>query len=191
MDDCLSGDEIVILNVKVEGVDKAVQKLGLLRASHGRKIIRKAVRAGATPMVKAARQNALAIKDSGALAKNATSRQKTKGDIVQARISFTNVARTGVDRRGKTVTRYPTRYAHLVELGHRIAVNPFTRRSAANYVLKRRGRDFIPAKKFLAQDVGFVPGVPFMRRAFEQSKAQQLEKLGTTLANEMKKVCAA
>lgn len=110
--------------------DKALAKLldALGSEASINRVVRPGVRAGMSPVSKAAKKNARAAKDTGALAKSVgiSKGKKRTGDI-----SFRVSARRGMkyavpDPVQAGRMRIPFFYAHLVELGTRkMAARPF------------------------------------------------------------------
>lgn len=112
--------------------DKALErKLSKLGGRVAKRVLRKAMNAAATPVVKAARGN-VSVR-SGLLKKSIGKTVRVKGTRAGARVGArTNVAAS--DDAGNKVE--PWRYAHLVELGHidengqHVPAKPFLRPAA-------------------------------------------------------------
>lgn len=108
---------------------KALKSLGPRVA---KKVLRQALSAGATPVVKSAKQSVAT--ESGLLKKALGKRVKVnkRSGFGSARIG----ARTNVQGDYKGETRVPWRYGHLVELGHidslgnHVAAQPYLRPAA-------------------------------------------------------------
>lgn len=154
-------------------------------------VVRKANQDIMRPALKTAKQ--LAAKDTGVLRQSIgikTKVYKKRGVVFTAigpRVEFSKKVKHGG---GKSGVRWPVKYAHLVENGHRIA--------RKGTVLNRRGQTLAQAKawarkgkKTLGLSMGIVRPHPFMRPAFNQHKHSMVGRytlaLRTGIMREAKK----
>jgi HK97 gp10 family phage protein len=178
--------------IDIQG-DKALRRaFKQLAASAQRRIARSAVRKALSPINKAAKQNAKAIKDTGLLAKSIgakmipASRARNKSLVVGfvgPRPGFRTVVGRFVGSVGvRNKPKNPVKYAHLVEFG-----------TAPHTIIAKRA-------KALAVGSGFRrrvnhPGTsprPFMRPAFDSqvgnAKRKMVSEFKIGLAREAKRV---
>jgi len=176
------------MTASLAGMETAIANFEAMKRGVRGRVLRKAVRAGAAPGVRAAKNAGTFEDDTGVLRRSATSKIKTyPSGITTAIIGPRNKV---VDRysksKNRTVRRNPNNYAHLVELGHRVAVNPATGRSQKDFVLLRRGQFALkPGKSLAVAKKTDVSPRPFMRNAFNQSRHQQLSALKDKFAAEI------
>jgi HK97 gp10 family phage protein len=138
-----------MITMKLVGMDDVSRNVDMLGAAVRDKVIKKAMRKCATPIKNEAQ--ALAPEDSGTLKEsigiNITSKG-AKGNWIRCYIG----PRSGIQmplrivgrggQQGLVRVAIPTRYAHLVEFGHRIVIN--------------------------GEYIGDVAPVPFMRGAWDR-----------------------
>lgn len=173
-----------VVSASLVGAEKAIANFGELKRAVQNRVLRKAVRAGSAPCVRAAKRGGTFNDVTGVLRKSATVKIQTfSSGITSAIIGPKNKVSSAVDlgshnfkKKNRSVSRNPALYAHLVELGHRIAIGQ-SGRSQKNFVLKRRGVDWVKAGKSTGSSGGFVAPRPFMLNAFNASKSQQLSAL--------------
>lgn len=163
------------ITATLEGIEQAIAKFETLKRGTQNKYVRKAVRAGVGPQVKAARSNATFRDDTGVLRRSLTSKISTyPSGVSSGVVGPRKQTREAFSRsKKKTVKRNPNNYAHLVEFGHRIALDRAGGRSRKDYALRRitgkqKGR--LAAGKSDAMSGGYVAARPFLGPAFEQSK---------------------
>jgi HK97 gp10 family phage protein len=167
----LGGEEFKLL-----GLDKLDRKLARLPASLRRKAATKAVRAGAKPILKAAK--AAAAKETGLLQRALGVRVRSDGKSVYIVIGprAGQIRRTGkagfrADKlraklSGSQARRRPTMYAHLVEGGAAPHVQP-----------GRKGRTIFLSGRFVRLKSDMHPGArakPFMAPAFARNQRRAL-----------------
>lgn len=104
------------MSARLEGFKELERTFKTLGERVQRKVLRSAVSAASTPIVKAAKANAEDSKESGTLKKSLGRKIKTYKDTqtVAAIIG----PRTSVTGTWKGRKRWPAKYAHLVERGH-------------------------------------------------------------------------
>jgi hypothetical protein len=83
--------------------------------------------------------------------------------------------------------RVPAEYAHLVELGHRIAVSSRTRASMRDVVLLRRNKKFLRPGKTMAVNAGYVQGRPFMGPSLVKKTSDSLAKFAQTFRRNLER----
>ena len=117
------------------------RNLRTLGARLAKKVLKQAVNAAATPVLKTAR--AKVSRESGLLAKALAkkTRMNSRRGTASARVG----AKTGVQGEFDGKTRVPANYAHLVELGHvdengqHVPAKPFLRPAADENAAKAAG----------------------------------------------------
>lgn len=100
-----------LLSMKLEGVDEAAKRLDSADRKIRKRVVRKAVRAGAAPYVKAVKRDAPV--DTRELKKSLTQKVKSY------RSGATIVSVVGARNRRSPSGRNPAKYLHLVEGGTR------------------------------------------------------------------------
>ncbi len=150
------------------------------------KILVQGVARACKPIERAAKQNAKSSQDTGALRNSITTKTvgyakdgKAVGLVGPARGYFTGGKKSGKLGRllGKNVM--PSKYAHLVEYGHRIAVGGSLRpvykiertRGGANNKMRYRKTNIISEAK--GREAGFVAARPFIRPAVMNTHGEQ------------------
>jgi hypothetical protein len=153
-------------------VEDVLRRLARVEPAIERKVLPSACRAGAAPQAKAAKRilrgmiSNYSKPRSGMLAKSLRVRagKRTHRGVVTA-IVMAGRKDVGIYK-GKT--NKPSKYQHLVELGHRIVVRQSGGKTERGFVLKRAdGREIGGS---LGRHAGNVPPRPFLNRAFEQTK---------------------
>lgn len=166
------------ISATLDGIDKAIAKLGQISRGVANKSMRKAVRAGVAPQLKAVRSRMTFSDDTGTLRRSMTTKIKTYASGVTSGVVGPRKQTREIYSRSKrrVVTRNPNAYAHLVESGHRIAVSKDTGKSERRNILIRKGRDRLQQPKLAtaprnieARSAGFVQGQRFMERGFAGS----------------------
>lgn len=176
------------VTTSVTGIDKAIANFEELKRGVRNRVLRKAVRAGCAPGVRAAKSASGQFDDdTGTLRKSFTTKVKTfSSGITTGIIGPRNRTVDAFSKTKKrTVRRNPNNYAHLIELGHRIAVSKVTSISTKDHVLIRRNKIAIATGKIEAKDAGQVAPRPFLLNSFNASKAQQLSELTSKLSGEI------
>ncbi len=161
------------------GVESAVASFAGLRQSVKNRVVRRSVTAGTRPAVKAVKAELSGrLNDTGTLRKNIGSKVVTYSSGVVSGIVGPKALDTSVVAWSKSkrtfVRRNPKNYAHLLELGHRVAVHAKKGFSVKDHVLLRRNGRQIGLGKSFASTSGFVYVRPFMAPAFHKSKFAQL-----------------
>jgi len=167
---------MVQIKIDVQGIAPLVGKFDMLKNGVRRRILRRANVAAARPVRATARKTAAFIDRSGLLRQSLTLRTKTYGTGIIASVIGSDRNVRGVYRGKK---RVPANYAHLVELGHRIAVG---RRggSVRDTVLLRRGKKFLQPGQTMAVNAGQVQGRPFVGPALQVNVSGSLAKFSET-----------
>lgn len=170
------------IKAKLEGLEQALRNLEALTRTVRNKILRKAANASARIVLKAARQ--LVPKNTGLLKKSLGVRVQTyraSGTVVAIVGPRTGFKKT---RQGKKITAFgkkmkeagqnPSKYAHLVEYGH-----------AVIYPLRKRVLS--DGTTIYGKVVRAMPPRPFLRPAFEQTKAAAVAAMNQIIAEEIEK----
>lgn len=184
----------IAIKAELEGLDVTIRTLARFKDSVQKKLLRRAVTKGARVFRAAASQ--LAPRESGTLARAMDQKIITRDNLVLAIIGPHRGDKRPVVRRGGRMRRTSKRetaaakasgqqvdyrdasyYAHLVELGHRIAQGGTLARlpNASG----RRGstpRAKNALRSGMGRSGGFVVGKPFIRPAYQQQK-QHVENL--------------
>lgn len=178
------------VTAEITGLNEAIAKFEQLKRGTQNKYVRKAVRAGVGPQLKAARSAGSFRDDTGVLRRSLTTKIKTYGSGITSgvvgprRQTIEAFSRT----KGKTVKRNPNNYAHLVEFGHRIALEKAGGGSRKDFALKRlTGKQKGKLGKGQTEGVsgGRVAARPFLAPAFNQSKEPALAAFGAKFVTEL------
>jgi HK97 gp10 family phage protein len=170
---------------ELEGAEELAAKFNDIGKRQMKKILRSAVGFAATPLNAVAKQ--LVPEDSRQLRKSigkVTRTYPSTGNsvcIVGPRNDFR--ARV-VTKSGRIVLRNPTKYAHLVEGGHVIAVGGTINRG----FLTKRSK--IKGHTGMGRHAGFVPGVHFMESAFKQTLPAMESRLTDKVAEGLSREAA-
>jgi HK97 gp10 family phage protein len=171
------------VEIKLSGFAELAAQLKALPDNIGRNGLRAAVAAGAAEVRKQTRLNALAIKDTGTLARSIYQKQIREESSLH-RQTFYVGARQGkkYQKQGKRQVSADAYYARFVEFGH------FTRpaRSGKRTRLLRntdRGQDHAQwlSDEVQAGNVKWVPPSPFLRPAFDSKKMQAIDAMAVKL----------
>ena len=174
--------------VVISDASHALSVLAQLPDKIERRVVSKATRFAANPMLSAARRNAKAAftARSGLLRKSLTLKKaRTPKHITKY---YVGPSRKLIGtHKGKK--RWPLKYAHLVELGHRIAVG---RRGGLSEkgakLLHKRTRQQYGRR--MAVHVGDVAPRPFLTPAFEAARGNVEPRFAEATAKELAKITA-
>lgn len=158
--------------------DDLAKALKALGPAVFRRVARAANAKAMRPVVQ--RAKALVVKESGLLRRSIGVKTKlypkklVVATVVGAR---SNVREEVVDPVTKQKRRkIPSKYAHLVEYGHRVARKGTTLLRAGETIRAGRRRARLEKRK-LGKSIGFVPAKPFMRPAFDGQVPQMTATL--------------
>jgi len=168
------------LKIDVQDVQPLVWKFDQLKGVVRRKILRRANVSSARPTLAEARKTSMFVDRSGLLRKALGLSTKTYSSGIIVSVIGVNRNIRGIYKGKK---RVPAEYAHLVELGHRIAVSARTGASMRDVVLPRRNRSLIKWLKpgqTRAVDAGYVQGRPFMGPGLVRQTSNSLAKFAQT-----------
>jgi HK97 gp10 family phage protein len=164
------------VSLEITGFEDLISALSQLKNTKARAACRAAISQASVPVSRS--QKKLAPVDSRQTRKSIGRKIKTY------RNSGTTVAIVGprkgfkaevTDKKGRKVLRNPTRYAHLVEGGHKIAIGGS---------LPRTGRK-APSKQGFAG--GFVAPRPFVVPALEQNRSKCENIMGRVVREHLRK----
>ena len=168
---------MVQIKIDVQGIVPLVGKFDMLKNSVRRRILRRANVASSRPVLATARKTSAFIDRSGLLRQSLVMKTKTYRSGVVATVVGSDRNVKGVYR-GKS--RVPANYAHLVEMGHRIAVSGRTGASMADVALVRRNKKFLQKGQTQAVNAGQVQGRPFVGPALERNVSVAVAKFAET-----------
>jgi len=162
---------------KLEGFKEFADGLRKLPENIGKNVLRRAVSAGAAVIRVETKNNALAIKDTGTLARSIYQKQIRELSGPKNQVFFIG-ARSGKqyqkDKNGKDAY-----YARWVELGH------FTRGPGKGRIVRDANRggknNSTLAAQVQAGHVRWVPARPFLRPAFDVKKEQAVDAMGASI----------
>ena len=165
-------------DAKLEGFKEFADGLRKLPENIGKNVLRRAVSAGATVVRVEARNNALAIKETGTLARSIYQKQIRELSGPKNQVFFVG-ARSGKQYKstGKKGASKDAYYARWVELGH------FTRAPGGRLRGTGRGQANNAKLVQLVQSghVHWVPAKPFLRPAFDVKKEQAVDAMGASI----------
>ena len=161
----------VRFTVKVNGARQTAEAFDSLNGAVRRRILRRANVASARPSLRAAKASGAYEDRTRSLRKSLAIRTKTRkqGDAVSSLIAPKSEA-TG-NHKGRVVQ--PSRYAHLVEKGHRIAVSVASGQAARGFALRSNRR-----MKMTAAIGGRVQGRAFLGPALRSTSPEAVRKFG-------------
>jgi len=168
------------VEIKLTGFAELAAALKQLPDNIARSGLRSAVAAGAATVRVQAKANALAMKDTGTLARSIYQKQIRELSSLQRQVFYVG-ARQGkrYQKRGKKGLSSDAYYARFVELGH------FTRPSTGGRVLRKsnRGEFNADALEFQVRHgmVKWVSAQPFLRPAFQVKKDAAIEAMAVKL----------
>lgn len=143
-----------LLNLHIEGTEELQKKLDKLESKIAKKIIRKAVGKGLTPIRKAARGMVAGRRRTGMLHRSLATRVKVyRSGAVWGGVGTDVQKSAEFPRYGKVV---PSNYAHLVELG----TKPHSLKTRVDTKMIRRGMGIFPSlAAAIMKRAGQDPGV--------------------------------
>lgn len=168
----------MLSKTKIEGMDKILKKLSMLKKSAATKVMRKGIAAGTKVVLSGAKarlptKTKYLGKRSGLLRKSLGRKTKTYRQngvvvgVVGPRKGFAKV----ID--GKRVD--PVKYAHLVEGGRKA-------------VKANKAKVLSDGKQVFGTKVAAVPPHPFMRPAIDEQKAGIKQAISKAAGEELEKV---
>jgi hypothetical protein len=172
------------LKIDVQDVQPLVWKFDQLKGVVRRKILRRANVSSARPPLAEARKTSMFVDRSGLLRKALGLSTKTYSSGIIVSVIGVNRNIRGIYKGKK---RVPAEYAHLVELGHRIAVSSRTRASMRDVVLLRRNKKFLRAGQTMAVNAGYVQGRPFMGPSLVKQTSDSLAKFAQTFRRNLER----
>jgi HK97 gp10 family phage protein len=179
-----------VVEVKLTGFKELADALKELPANISKNVLRSAVGAGAAVVRVEAKNNALAMKKTGTLARSIYQKQIRELSGPEKQTFFVG-ARSGklYQKVGKKGVNKDAYYARWVELGH------FSRPSKANKKLLRKAGRFEAQNINLAVAVEsgvihWIPARPFLRPAFDVKKEQAVEAIGQKIAARLQTIKA-
>lgn len=167
----------LVFKFELEGGEQLKAALMEMGQRKMKNALRGAVTFGITPLLAAAKKGV--PRDTGQLKLSMSKVVRTypSGVVVGVVGPAKGFRGHFTDKKGRLVLRNPTKYAHLVELGHRIAVGGRLRQSVyESLVNKPTGRVG-----------GFVQGFHFMSIAYTTTKDQVERRIAQKLAEHISK----
>jgi HK97 gp10 family phage protein len=162
--------------IKLTGFAELAAQLKALPDNIGRNGLRAAVAAGAAEVRKQAKTNALAMRDTGTLARSIYQKQIREQSSLQRQVFYVGV------RAGRKFKKYGKSgmsksseegafYGRFVEFGH------FTRPRGGGRITRGAGR----AAVISSSAVHWVPARPFLRPAFDGKKSEAIDAMAVKL----------
>lgn len=180
---------MVVANFSLTGVDNIVNNLTILTRNIRDRSLKKAMAKVIDPIHRAAL--ARVSIDTGTLSKAVQKKITSSGSKGEKVMGFVGIRRgikvpvrvvTRGKHKGKLYMLVPTRYAHLIEFGHRIVVSKIWEVNPKSKFGRLREIKHLAAGSV----VGFVRGKPFMRPAWDKhGKDVALKTFLVTLDREL------